>query len=174
MAEFQLTHIALVGARMSAFKHYGFADRNQLAMRRITPHMGGRPFEDIPAGQLAATIRDELPIWIHNIISDPDFPGRHALLMPLRRFEGELYDSKNNEVVAAVLNAGFKSHTLDPLNLPAVMPLRQRCALVMHLGVWQEAYRKLEEDVIDILSKHTNEICHWVNLSQDTRHAAIE
>jgi hypothetical protein len=174
MAEFQLTHIALVGARMSLFKDYGFADRNQLAMRRITPGTGGRPFEDIPANQLPATIRDELPIWIHNIISDPDFPGRDALLMPLRRFEGELYDSKNNEVVAAVLSAGFKSQTLDPLNLPAVMPLRQRCALVMHIGVWQEAYRKLEEDLVDILSKHTDQICQWINLSRDARHAAIE
>jgi hypothetical protein len=174
MSELHLTHIALVGARMSAFKQYGFHDRNQLAMRRITPYSGGRPLEDIPGAELPDVLRAELPIWIHNMIADPDFPGRNTLLMSLRRFEGELCDSKNDEVVALVLSAGFKNQTLDPLNLPSVMPLRQRCAIVMHIKVWQEAYRKLEEDLILILSAQVADICRWVDYSRDTRHAAIE
>ena len=124
MSELHLTHIALVGARMSAFKPYGFHDRNQLAMRRITPDIGGRSIEAIPAGELPAVLRAELPIWIHNMIADPGFPGRDNLLMPLRRFEGELCDGKSDEVVALVLSAGFKNQTLDPLNLPGGMPLR--------------------------------------------------
>ena len=42
-----------------------------------------------------------------------------------------------------MLSAGFKSQPLDPLNLPAVMPLAPAlCALVMQIGVWQDAYRK--------------------------------
>ena len=174
MPEFQLTHIALVGARMSAFKPYGFNDRNQLAMRRITPHTGGKSIDDIPGDELPAALRAELPIWVHNIISDPDFPGRDKLLMPLRRFEGEICDGKGDEVIAAVLSAGFKNHTLDPLNLPAVMPLRQRCAIVMHAGVWQDAYRKLEGDLVAILSNQVEEISQWIKLSQDSCHAAIE
>lgn len=174
MSELHLTHIALVGARMSAFKPYGFHDRNQLAMRRITPDIGGRSIAAIPAGELPAVLRAELPIWIHNMIADPGFPGRDNLLMPLRRFEGELCDSKSDEVVALVLSAGFKNQTLDPLNLPGVMPLRQRCAVLMHIRVWQEAYSKLEEDLINILSGQVEDICRWVDFSRDTRHAAIE
>ena len=174
MTEFHFTHIALVGARMPAFKQYGFNDRNQLAMRRVPPHMQGRSMADISQQEWPATLVSELPIWIHNIIADPGFPGRDKMLMPLRRFEGELLDSKNNEVVAAVLSAGFKNQALDPLNLPSVMPLRQRCAIVMHISVWQEAYRKLEDDLISVLAAHKEDICDWVSLSRDTRYAAIE
>lgn len=174
MPEFQLTHIALVGARMSAFEPYGFAHRNELAMRRVAPRSGGRALADIPGQQLAAALQDEFPIWIHNIIADPDFPGRSELLMPLRRFEGELYDSKSDEVVASVLTAGFKNRTLDPLNLPSVMPLRERCAILMHIGVWQEAYQKLEDGVLKILSNQREEIAQWVSHSRDPRFATIE
>jgi hypothetical protein len=174
MSELHLTHIALVGARMSAFKQYGFHDRNQLAMRRITPYSGGRALADVPCAELPDVLRAELPIWIHNMIADPDFPGRDTLLMPLRRFEGELCDNKSDEVVALVLSAGFKNQTLDPLNLPSVMPLRQRCAIVMHIQVWQDAYRTLEEDLIPLLSGQVEDICLWVDYSRDIRHAAID
>ena len=79
MSEFQLTHIALVGARMTAFHAYGFYTRNELS---------------------------------------------------LRRFEGELRDSRDDEVISAVLSNGFRNQTFDPLNLPNNMPMRQRCAVV--------------------------------------------
>ena len=108
------------------------------------------------------------------MIADPEFPGREQLLMPLRQFEGELHDSKSNDVVAAVLNAGFRSQTLDPLNLPGAMPLRERCAMEINAGVWQEAYRRLEEDLITIVSTRLEEVSQWINLSRDTRHTAIE
>lgn len=174
MPEFHLVHIALVGARMPAFKDYGFHDRNQLAMLRIAPQTDGQPLDRTPADQLHATLQAQLPLWIHNIIVDPDFPGRSELLMPLRRFEGELYDSKNDEVVAAVLSAGFKNQTLDPLNLPGAMPLRERCTIVMQVAVWQEAYQQLEEDVLEILSNHLEEITRWLDLFGDCRYDSIE
>jgi hypothetical protein len=174
MPEFHLVHIALVGARMPAFKEYGFHDRNQLAMLRVAPQTGGQSLNRIPRDQLHATLQAQLPLWIHNMIADPDFPGRHELLMPLRRFEGELYDSKNDDVVAAVLSAGFKNQALDPLNLPSVMPLRKRCAIVMQVAVWQEAYRQLEEDVLEILSNHREEITRWLDLFGDCQYSSIE
>ncbi|MCB1675687.1 MAG: hypothetical protein KDI01_05325 [Halioglobus sp.] len=172
--DLQLTHIALVGARMSAFKSYGFIERNQLALRRVAPDTGEHPLASLPASQLHAALAAQLPIWVHNIIADPDFPQRHKLVMPLRRFEGELLDNRNNEVVACVLNAGFRNQTLDPLHLPDTMPLRQRCALVMHIGVWQDAYRALEGEVVALLALHVDEVTRWVARCREPGYANIE
>lgn len=174
MPEFQLTHVALVGARMSMFKEYGFQDRNELSMRRVAPDMGGISLDNMPERELRSVLGAQLPIWVHNIISDPDFPARHKLLMPLRRFEGELNDSKSNEVVASVLSAGFKNQTLDPLNLPDTMALRQRCAILMHLEVWQEAYKELENSLVDILASDLDDLCRWITLCGDPEYATIE
>jgi hypothetical protein len=166
MTEFQLTHVALVGARMPTFKPYGFDDRNQLALRVVTPE-GVSSLEQLAAAERLSTLCAQLPLWVHNIISDPHFPQREQLLMPLRRFEGELNDNRQDEVVASVLSAGFKSQPLDPLKLPSVMPLRQRCALVMQIGVWQDAYRVLEQDLTKMLARNLAEISRWAGLYED-------
>ena len=47
------------------------------------------------------------------------------------------------------------------------MPMRQRCAIVMQIGVWQEAYRSLEQDLVEILSRYAGEIIRWSGLYQD-------
>ena len=172
--DLQLAHIALVGARMAAFGPYGFTDRNQLALRRVAPDTGDAPLASLAEPLLRKTLAAHLPVWVHNIIADPDFPQRHKLLMPLRRFEGELLDNKRDPVVACVLSAGFRNQTLDPLHLPQAMPLRQRCALLMHIGVWQEAYRTLEAAVIDLLALHLNEVARWVERCRDPDHASID
>lgn len=174
MSEFQLTHVALVGARIAAFSEHGFKDRNELAMRRIAPDMGEIRLEELPDRQRQDMLAAQLPIWVHNIIVDPDFPGRHKMLMPLRRFEGELSDSKSDEVVASVLSAGFRNQTLDPLNLPELMPLRQRCAILMHVSVWQDAYKRLEHDLVEILSAYVDEIARWIKMSLEPDYATIE
>lgn len=174
MSEFQLTHVALVGARMSVFSEYGFQDRNDLALCRVAPQMDEESLEDMPDNQKRALLAEQLPIWVHNIIADPDFPGRHKLIMPLRRFEGELSDSKSDEVVASVLSAGFRSQTLDPLNLPELMPLSQRCAILMHVDVWQEAYKRLEHDLVELLCAYAADVSRWVEMSRKPGYASIE
>lgn len=168
MTEFQLTHIALVGARIDTFHTHGFKDRNELSMHVVIPEDASH-LDRLPAQELPFTFKAQLPIWIHNIISDSAFPGREKLLMPLRRFEGELQDSKNDEVVASVLSAGFRNQNLDPLNLPAVMPMRQRCAIVMQIETWQEAYRSLEQDLVRILSGYADEVVRWCDLYRDEK-----
>ena len=122
---------------------------------------------DLPARERPIALQAQLPLWVHNIISDPSFPRRETLLMPLRRFEGELQDNRSDEVVAAVLSAGFRGQPLDPLNLPAVMPMRQRCAIVMQIGAWQEAYKALERDLIAGLSGLVEELVRWCELYRD-------
>ena len=82
MSEFQLTHIALVGARMSAFRPYGYAKRNDLSFHRVAPDLGERDPEQFNRTEVNTMLRDHLPLWIHNIIADPTFPGRRRLLMP--------------------------------------------------------------------------------------------
>lgn len=174
MSEFQLTHVALVGARIAAFREYGFNDRNELTMRRIAPDMGEINLVELPEKQRQDLLAAQLPLWVHNIIADPDFPGRHKMLMPLRRFEGELSDSKSDEVVASVLSAGFRNQTLDPLNLPESMPLRERCAILIHVSVWQDAYKRLEHDLVTILSDYAEDISRWAKLSLEPDYATIE
>ena len=172
--EFQLTHVALVGARMALFRQLGFHDRNELATRRVLPPASDKPLDTLPEVELRATLAVQLPIWVHNIIADPDFPNRHKLLMPLRRFEGELSDSKSDEVVATVLSAGFRNLNLDPLQLPEHTPLRERCAILMHIGIWQEAYRALEQDLVDLLATNVEDLARWVKLSSEPGYAVIE
>lgn len=171
MSEFQLTHVALVGARMTVFQPYGFNARSELSQRRVVP-------TQVPEAGDVGTVREqyraELPVWVHNIIADPDFPARHKYLMSLRRFEGELRDSKTDDVVSAVLSAGFRNQTLDPLNLPAAMPLRQRCALVMHIGVWQDAYRELEESLLTLLCEHREDVERWCRHASEAGFAIID
>ena len=174
MSEFQLTHVALVGARISSFREYGFKDRNQLAIRRIVPDMGEIDLAELSERQQRDLLAAQLPIWVHNIIADPDFPVRHKLTMPLRRFEGELSDSRNDEVVASVLSAGFRSQMMDPLNLPDFIPLRERCAILMHIDVWQDAYRRLEADLVDILCAHAADISRWMKMSREPEYATID
>lgn len=151
---------------MPVFKPYGFEDRNQLTLRVVVPD-GVASLAQLPAAEQLGTLRAQLPLWVHNIISDLHFPHREQLLMPLRRFEGELYDNRQDEVVALVLSAGFKGQALDPLKLPAVMPLRQRCALVMQIGAWQDAYRVLERDLTEMLAQHAADISRWARMYQD-------
>ena len=163
MSEFQLTHIALVGARMTAFHAYGFYTRNELSLRRVAPELSSTQVELLGRRELVSRLKSQFPLWIHNIIVDPDFPGRGALLMPLRRFEGELRDSRDDEVISAVLSNGFRNQTFDPLNLPNNMPMRQRCAVVVHIRAWQEAYKRLEQDVLTILADEADALARWCN-----------
>ena len=174
MSEFYLCHVALVGARISAFQELGFSTRNDLAMRRVIPNYCEEPLCLLPPQESRALLASYFPVWIHNIISDREFPQRQKLEMPLRRFEGELKDSKNNEVMAAVLSAGFNNRTLNPDKLPESMPLRQRCAIVAHIDAWQEAYLALENDVLDILMADLNQLDGWIKFARDPGHSLIE
>ncbi len=144
----------------------GYARRSELAMRRVLPELGATPLQELPGSQLRVLFARQLPIWVHNIITDPTFPGREKLLMPLRRFEGEMRDNREDEVVAAVLSAGFRNRQLDPLDLPDNMPMRQRCSLVMQASTWQEAYRRLESDLCAELAEHAGEVQEWMASSQ--------
>jgi hypothetical protein len=171
MPEFQLTHVALVGARISAFNAYGFHARNELAMRRVTPNMAGLSLLDLPERPLAELFRAQLPLWVHNILADVDFPQRETLLMPLRRFEGEMRDNRADEVVSAVLSAGFRDQTLNPMDLPDDLPAQQRCVMVMRVGRWQEAYSRLEHDLSSLLTACAPEIENWLDSTQEPSHA---
>ena len=161
MSEFQLTHIALVGARMNAFHPYGFHKRTDLALRRVAPELNVTEVEMLGRRELIARLKTQLPLWIHNIIVDEAFPQRGQLLMPIRRFEGELKDSREDEVISAVLSNGFRNEPFDPLNLPHGMPMSQRCAVVVHARVWQDAYKRLEQDVLGILADNAQELLRW-------------
>ena len=173
MSEFYLCHIALVGARMTAFHPYGFSIRNDLSMRRVVPTLESalESLDDAAARKLFA---NEFPVWIHNIITDPAFPLRQKLALPLRRFEGELGDSKENDVVSAVLSAGFKNEALDPLDLPDSMPLRQRCAMVAHIEQWQEAYLALEKDVVDVFMSDLPAMSRWIDMASRCENSTID
>lgn len=184
MSDFQLTHIALVGARINSFRPYGYRRREDLTMCRVVPEAPADALAHAPAlapahtqtrgqGALATLLEEQLPIWIHNIITDPDFPQRHRLLMPLRRFEGELRDNRDDEVVSTVLRHGFKSLQLDPLNLPRTMPMRQRCAMVVHLDAWREAYLRLSGEVVGILSENSELLGRWCEFARHPEHAAV-
>ena len=162
MSEFQMTHVALVGARIDSFAMLGFRSRSELTMRRALPARGPVEFQHMDQRQLKALLASQLPIWVHNCISDPAFPARNELLMHLRRFEGELRDNRDNEVIATVLNAGFRNRQLDPLSLPESMPLRQRCSMLMHVEPWQQAYRELETAVVNILASEAEQLDAWL------------
>ena len=174
MSEFHLTHIALVGARMSCFHTHGYHTRNELSFQRVSPGLTNQQVHMLSRQELISRLKRQLPIWIHNIIVDAEFPERHKLTMPIRRFEGELNDSKHDEVVSAVLSHGFKNQTFDPLNLPQTMPMRQRCAMVVHIKVWQEAYKRLENDVVTVLADNAEAVATWCEYAQHPGHALID
>ena len=174
MYDFQLTHVALVGARMSAFHAYGYKARTDLTLCRVAPEYAGVSMDSMPTEELRDKLRVQLPLWVHNIIADHEFPSREKLLMPLRRFEGELKDSKDDEVVSAVLTKGFMSETFDPFNLPKSMPVRERCAILAHLQVWQDAYRVLEKDLLDLLVEHAEELAGWSEYAKHPNHVSIQ
>lgn len=174
MTDFQLTHVALVGARISAFHPYGFHARSELTMRRVTPDTMGESLQTMAECALRELLKSELPVWVHNILTDPEFPRRESLLMPLRRFEGELQDDRDNEVVSAVLSAGFRDQNLDPLDLPESMPMRQRCTMVMQVSKWREAYQQLEHDVIDTLITCPADLDGWLASAREPGHALVD
>ena len=94
--------------------------------------------------------------------------------MHLRRFEGELRDNRDNEVIAMVLNAGFRNRQLDPMALPQSMPLRQRCSMLMHVEPWREAYRELETAVVNILASEAEQLDTWLATAEPRiEHAAV-
>jgi hypothetical protein len=174
MSEFQLSHIAVVGARMEAFDTYGIINRNELRLRRIVPHNAADSLQGSDTTRIRIELAKEMPIWIHNVITDPEFPCREKLLMPLRRFEGELRDKKDDEVVSAVMSAGFKGESLDPLNLPKIMTMRQRVAIVAQIKIWQDAYSKLEVDFIDLMFEQAAAIAKWCELASQPGNSTIE
>jgi hypothetical protein len=165
MSEFQMTHVALVGARIGVFASMGFRCRSEMTMRRALPTGNNSYYAMMDMQQRRTRLQDELPIWVHNCITDPAFPVRHQLLMHLRRFEGELRDNRDNAVIAAVLSAGFRNRELNPLELPDSMPMRQRCSLLMNLEPWQEAYRDLETAMVKILASEAKTLDTWLATS---------
>jgi hypothetical protein len=173
MSEFQLTHIALVGARINSFRPYGYSTREALTMCRVVPEAPSGVTTSGEKAPLKASLHAQLPIWIHNIVSDPDFPLRERLLMPLRRFEGELRDNRDDEVVSLVLRHGFKSQQMDPLDLPRTMPMRQRCAMVVHLDTWRDAYTRLSQEIVEVLSENTELLGKWCEFARLPEHAAV-
>ena len=173
MSEFQLTHVALVGARIASFAAYGYQSRMELAGQLIAPEQEtGTPLCSMSNRELRAMLRSQLPLWIHNIITDIRFPQRDRLLMALRRFEGEMKDSKTNEVVAGVLTNGFLNINFDPLDMPADMPMRERCAMLAHINVWKDAYRRLEDDVASVLAQVPQALSDWTAEVSDLQLAA--
>jgi hypothetical protein len=166
MSQLQMSHVALVGARMDAFREHGFRLRSELAMRRIVPDAVRNALQEPAQLSLPGALTQTLPCWVHNAITDPGIPEREQLLMSLRRFEGELHDNRNNEVVAAVLSAGFRNRNLDPLHPPASMPLRQRCALLMYIGPWKDAYERLEREFCEALCEDVEALESWVATAQ--------
>ena len=63
MSEFYLCHIALVGARMSAFQDYGFTTRNDLSLRRVAPNTGSTTLNEMPHHKARSLLIQQLPIW---------------------------------------------------------------------------------------------------------------
>ena len=145
-----------------------------MTMRRVAPELKPRDPEVGDTSVGASCFKSRLPVWIHNIINDPEFPSREELMMPLRRFEGELIDSRDNEVVSKVLSHGFKNQSFDPLNLPKTMPLSQRCAMVAHLHIWESAFRQLENDLTEIMAKNYDRISTWCEHARQDDHVCIE
>lgn len=174
MYDFQLTHVALVGARMSTFNAYGYTARSDLTLCRVAPESAGVAIDRLPSVELRDKLQKQLPLWVHNIISDPQFPYRDKLLMPLRRFEGELKDGRDDEVISAVLSNGFMSQNFDPFNLPKTMPVRERCAILAHLQTWQDAYRTLEKDLLDLLVEHAEDLAGWSEYAKHPSHVSIQ
>jgi hypothetical protein len=174
MTDLQLTQVALVGARIELFRVFGFASRSAIALRRVAPILVPRTIDSNGDAGLRRCFKDNLPVWVHNIINDPLFPSREQLLMPLRRFEGELHDGRDNEVVSTVLSHGFRNENFDPLNLPEGMCLSERCAMVAHLSIWKAAYRRLEQDLSDILTDNYDCIASWCEYARQTDHVIIE
>lgn len=174
MSEFHLSHIALVGARMEAFSEFGISNRNELKMRRISPVGLEDSIENLSTAEIKKLLVDQLPIWVHNAITDPEFPNREQLLMPIRRFEGELKDKKSDEVVSAVMTAGFISETLNPLDLPKQMSMQERCAVVAQINVWQEAYQQLENDIVQTLCDQLPAIAAWSTSARKPGNSYIE
>lgn len=166
MSEFQMTHVALVGARIDSFIALGFHSRSDLTMCRALPVAGPTALQQMDQRELKTLLASQLPIWIHNCITDIGFPARNKMLMHLRRFEGELRDNRENEVIATVLNAGFRNRQLDPLALPESMPLRQRCSMLMHVEPWQAAYRELETALVNILASEAEYLDTWLATSE--------
>ena len=174
MSEFQLTQVALVGARIEEFHSLGFLARRELAMCSVVPTLPGNSLSELPTTQFKTVLKEQLPIWVHNAIVDPHFPLRDKLSLPLRRFEGEIRDHREDEVVTAVLSAGFRDRQLNPLDLPVNMPMRQRCTLVMQISTWQEMYQNLEEEFVEILADYASELDDWLALVSEADTAETE
>ncbi|MEP5567832.1 MAG: hypothetical protein ABJN62_08365 [Halioglobus sp.] len=162
MSEFQMAHVALVGARINAFAPLGISSRTELTMSLALPPVESGHFLYSDTGALKERLIAYLPFWVHNCIYDPGFPARQRLAMHLRKFEGELRDNRSNEVIATVLSYGFRDRQMDPMALPETMPLRQRCSMLMHLGPWQEAYRELELQFMTILTSEAEQLELWL------------
>lgn len=167
MLQFQMTHVALVGARMDAFQALGYRHRSELAMRRVVPAGFRAVLDTDDRPSLHVAVAQTLPFWVHNAISDSAFPAQERLAMGLRRFEGELRDNRDNEVVAAVLSAGFRNRTLDPLHPPDSMPMRQRCSLLMNIGPWKDAYQRLQGEFCAALCEDAGALTEWLATAAD-------
>lgn len=174
MSDLQLSQIALVGARMETFRRLGFSSRNELSMRRVPPSEIPESYAAMDGSQLRSLLASQLPLWVHNIIADHEFPDRARLMMPLRRFEGELVDRRDDEVISTVLSRGFSNQNFDPLNLPTDMSTKERCAIIAHIQPWKEAYGALEADLLTLLCQQAERLDQWVAVARDSRSALME
>jgi len=85
-----------------------------------------------------------------------------------------LRDNRENEVIAEVVNAGFRNRQLDPLDLPESMPLRQRCIMLMNVEPWQASYRQLETELVAVLMAEAGAIDTWLaTVGPEIDHKAV-
>ena len=160
MSEHLLAQVALLGARIDSFHEFGVTERGELCDRRLVPAlMDSVDFAD--PDDLSSAVRQTLPLWVHNAITDPTFPRRSLLLGALMKFSGEISDNRDDGTISLVLMNGFGNKQFDPLNLPDSTPMRQRCAIVAQLDTWRAAYRTVEAEFSDYLGSAGSELMAW-------------
>ncbi len=165
LANFPLTHRALVCTRMDMFPDIG--DVNKLSTHgAIMPRLK-MDLEKSSESQAKRIIEFLFPLFLHNLIRAEDFPLREKLSGALDQMEQSIRDNAQNPMVRELLTCGLKGEVCDPSGLPEGIDAKRAVALYLAREEWDTLYRTFYLRVSKALVKERLEVGKWMETRQE-------
>ncbi len=164
-SSYPLTHRALVCTRMDMFRDLGSV--NALSSSGPVLPRVSLNLETASDNQAQRVIEFLFPVFLQNIIRDPEFPGRARLEKALVQMEQTIQENAQNAMAQELLTCGLKGEVCDPAGLPADIDAKRAVALFLAREEWDTLYRTFALRVVKALVKARKEVAVWIREQQE-------
>lgn len=159
--EFPLTHRALVCSRMDLFKQ--LENVYALSTHGAIPPRDVRSLDQASELEAKAILESMFPVFLHNLIRDPEFPCREQLNSALEQMELNIRENAANPLVQELLTCGLKGEVFNAGGLPEKVDAKRAVSLFLARTEWDTLYRTFSLRVIKTLARERQQVQRWID-----------